>query len=131
MSYDTLKQKPTTCEYGSGHFKLTQQGLSFIGIDKEGHQLPPRWICSSLRVLAKTRDAKSGAWGRLLEWQDDDGVTHQWAMPIALLQGDAADMRKELANLGLAISPNRAARDLFTGILFASISCRSACALCR
>ncbi|KTD63244.1 hypothetical protein Lsan_1362 [Legionella santicrucis] len=77
-----------------------------------GNQLPPRWICSPLYGVAKTRDAKSGEGGRLLEWQDDDNVTHQWAMPLALLQGDASEVRRELARLGLAISHNRQARDL-------------------
>jgi putative DNA primase/helicase len=111
------KQKPITCEYANGYFRLTNKGLSFIGKDKESHTLNPLWICSPLHVLAKTRDAKSGAWGRLLEWQDDDAVTHQWAMPLALLQGDASDVRRELANLGLAISPNRTARDLLASYL--------------
>jgi uncharacterized protein (DUF927 family) len=27
-----------------------------------------------LYVVAKTRDAQSGEWGLLLEWQDDDGL---------------------------------------------------------
>lgn len=50
-------------------------------------------------MVAKTRDAKSGEWGRLLERLDDDGIIHQWAMPLALLQGDALEVRRELANL--------------------------------
>ncbi len=58
-------------------------------------------ICSSLSVVAKIRDVYSGEWGRLLEWVDDDGVKHQWAMPLALLQGDSSDVRRELAGLGL------------------------------
>ena len=76
------QNRPTVCEYGGGHFRQNEKGLWFIGTDKDGCQLPPRWICSSLHVVAKTRDAKSGEWGRLLEWIDDDGVTHQWAMQI-------------------------------------------------
>lgn len=111
------KQRPSVCEYAGGYFRLTDQGLTFVSKDKDGHQLPPRWICSPLYVVAKTRDARSGEWGRLLEWQDDDGITHQWAMPLALLQGDASDVRRELARLGLAISPNRTARDLLTSYL--------------
>lgn len=107
-------KSPTVCNYAGGQFKLTGKGVWFIGPDKDGNQLPPRWICSALSVVAKTRDAKSGEWGRLLEWQDDDGITHQWAMPLALLQGDASDVRRELARLGLTISPNRTARDLLT-----------------
>ncbi|CZH54810.1 inner membrane protein [Legionella pneumophila] len=111
------KQRPIFCDYAGGRFRLTAEGLTFIGIDKDGTPLPPRWICAPLYVVAKTRDAQSGEWGRLLEWQDDDGVTHQWAMPLALLQGDASDVRRELARLGLSISPNRAARDLLASYL--------------
>jgi putative DNA primase/helicase len=74
---NTPKQRPIVCDYAGGRFRLTADGLTFIGIDKDGTPLPPRWICASLYVVAKTRDAQSGEWGRLLEWQDDDGVTQQ------------------------------------------------------
>ena len=114
---NTLKQRPIVCDYAGGRFRLTNEGLTFIGIDKDGTPLPPRWICAPLYVVAKTRDAHSGEWGRLLEWQDDDGITHQWAIPLAFLQGDASDVRRELARLGLSISPNRTARDLLASYL--------------
>lgn len=117
----TLKNKnshsPITCEYAGGCFKLNEQGVSFLGKDKDGNPMAPKWICSPLYVVAKTRDAKSGEWGRLLEWQDDDGITHQWAMPLALLQGDASEVRRELASLGLTISPHRVSRDLLATYL--------------
>ncbi|CEG59369.1 DUF927 domain-containing protein [Legionella fallonii] len=109
--------RPFTHEYAGGHFKLTTKGIFFIGNDKEGNPLPPRWISSPLHVVAKTRDGKSGEWGRLLEWQDDDKVTHQWAMPLALLQGDSIDVRRELVRLGLSISPSKSARDLLASYL--------------
>ncbi len=35
-------------------------------------------------------------------------------MPLSLLQGDASDVRRELARLGLSIAPSRVARDLLT-----------------
>ncbi len=114
---NTLKQRPIVCDYTGGRFRLTNEGLTYIGIDRDGTPLPPRWICAPLHIVAKTRDAQSGEWGRLLEWQDDDGITHQWAMPLALLQGDASDVRRELARLGLSISPHRTARDLLASYL--------------
>ncbi|HAT1922090.1 TPA: DUF927 domain-containing protein [Legionella pneumophila] len=117
----TLKNKnghsPRICEYAGGCFKLNEQGVSFHGKDKDGNQMAPKWICSPLYVVAKTRDAKSGEWGRLLEWQDDDGIIHQWAMPLALLQGDASEVRRELVSLGLTISPHRISRDLLATYL--------------
>lgn len=105
------------CDHGGGRFEVSPQGVFFIGTDKEGNEQPPRWICSPLYVVAMTRDAKSGEWGRLLEWRDDDGVRHQWAMPQELLQGDGSDMRRELARQGLSIAPDKAARDLLASYL--------------
>ncbi|STX50977.1 inner membrane protein [Legionella busanensis] len=114
---DKAGSSSVICEYAGGHFKLTEKGISFLGKDKDGNPMAPRWICSPLYVIAKTRDAKSGEWGRLLEWQDDDGIIHQWAMPLSLLQGDSSEVRRELANLGLSISPNKIARDLLATYL--------------
>lgn len=69
-------------------------------------------ICDPLHVIAQTRDETSNAWGRLLEWKDADGMTHGWAMPMSLLEGDGADMRRELAHQGLRIAPGRKPREL-------------------
>ena len=104
-------------DYGGGRFEVSPRGVFFIGTDKDGNELSPRWICSPLSVVAMTRDAKSGEWGRLLEWRDDDKVRHQWAMPLELLQGDGSDVRRELARLGLSIAPSKAARDLLASFL--------------
>lgn len=106
-----------TQRYGSGHFELSTRGVFFLGTDNDGNEKPPMFLCSALRVIAKTRDAKSGAWGRLLEWRDDDGVTHRWAMPLELLQGDGADVRRELASMGLTIGPAKAARDMLASYI--------------
>jgi putative DNA primase/helicase len=105
------------CTYGGGRFEVTMQGVFFIGTNKDGNEEPARWICARLQVVAMTRDAKSGEWGRLLEWRDADGVRHQWAMPLELLQGDGADVRRELARQGLSIAPGRAARELLASFL--------------
>jgi uncharacterized protein (DUF927 family)/phage/plasmid primase-like uncharacterized protein len=107
-----LHPESVTCTYAGGRYDVSNHGVYFIGTDKDGNEQPERWICSTLRVVAKTRDAKSGEWGRLLEWRDDDGVRHQWAMPLELLQSDGTDMRRELARMGLSIAPGKAQRDL-------------------
>jgi putative DNA primase/helicase len=88
----------------------------FVAADKEGNS-QPQWICSPLAVVAKTRDAKSREWGRLLRWNDADSKAHEWAMPLELLQGDGAEVRCELARRGLEISPARAARERLTAFL--------------
>jgi uncharacterized protein (DUF927 family) len=103
--------------YGGGRFDVGQRGVFFIGKDTEGNEQAPKWVCSRLQVIAKTRDSKSGEWGRLLEWLDDDSVKHQWAMPLELLQGDGSIVRSELARLGLSISPSKRERDLLATYL--------------
>ena len=101
------------CKFGGGRFRLERRGVFYIAKDgNTGLEKMPQWICGGLAVVAATRDAKSNAWGRLLEWRDADGVRHQWAMPLDLLQGDGVDVRRELAQAGLSIAPGRAARDL-------------------
>ena len=112
----TKHRFPTVCEYAGGRFRLTEEGVSFLGNDKEGNPLAPRWVCSPLYVVAKTRDAKMGNGvgclnGRMMMAQ------RIWAMPLALLQGDASEVRRELARLGLTISPNKIARDLLATYL--------------
>lgn len=101
------------CKFAGGRFRLERRGVFYIAKDgTTGLEKMPQWICGPLAVVAATRDAKSNAWGRLLEWRDADGVRHQWAMPLELLQGDGVDVRRELAQAGLSIAPGRAARDL-------------------
>lgn len=116
------KQKPASpqvisCPYGSGRFEVSDKGVYFHGKDKEGQEQAPQWVCAPLHVVAKTRDEKSGEWGRMLEWLDDDGKKHQWAMPLELLEGDGLDVRRELVRLGLHISPSQAARNLLAAYI--------------
>jgi putative DNA primase/helicase len=106
-----------SCRYGGGRFELSETGVYFLGKDKDGNEQLPQWVCSSLHIIAKTRDEKSGEWGRLLKWQDDDGHIHQWAMPLELLECDGAEVRRELARLGLHISHNQLARGLLAAYI--------------
>lgn len=107
----------TTCNYGAGHFLTNAKGVFYINKDGEGNDRPAKWICSPLQVVAKTRDERNGEWGRLLEWCDDDGERHQWAMPLELLEGDGTDVRRELARLGLQISSNQSERSLLAAYI--------------
>lgn len=117
---------------GSGerenHFHLNDSGLYYYGKNDEGNDTPPLWICSKLEVTAVTRDAKNEAWGRLLEFDDLDGVHHAWAMPMDLLRGDGAEYRGALLSMGLQISTMTKARNLLTQyIQTASIEARARC----
>ena len=107
------KPKEQTVSYGDGRFEVSEKGVFFVSLNKQGEETK-QWICSQLAVIAQTRDAKSGEWGRLLEWLDNDQTLHQWAMPMSLLQGDGSDVRRELARLGLSIAPGKKSRDLLS-----------------
>jgi len=97
----------TSFSYGGGRYLVTPNGIYFQPED-EGHR---HWICSPVKVLAKTRDANSREWGRLIECVDADGTRHQWAMPMEMLQGDGKEVRCELARLGVNISPAKPVRE--------------------
>ena len=105
---------PLRCHYNGGHFEVSDECVAYVGTGGGRKRLPPLWMCSRLEVAAMTRDAKGGDWGRLLRWRDMDGAIHQWAIPMELLQSDGAVIRRELARLGLSISPGRKARDLLS-----------------
>ncbi|GHU03560.1 hypothetical protein FACS1894158_02230 [Betaproteobacteria bacterium] len=97
----------------TARFNVTEKGVYFIGGDDD----EPKWICARIDILAKTRDNTSKAWGRLLEWRDSDGVSHTWAMPAELLQGDGADVWRELVHGGLSIAPGAKSHNLLSDYL--------------
>ncbi len=66
----------------------------------------PKFICSPLYVLAKTRDAAGSEWGRLLSWTDAEGKSHTWAMPAALLARGGDELREVLLAEGVEITPD-------------------------
>ena len=100
-------------QYGGGRFEVLPNGLYFVEKDKDGgdHET---FVSSAIIVKAMTRNDSGRAWGRLLEWRDNDKRPHQWAMPMELLQGDGSEVRRELADRGVQIHPNKRTRDLFT-----------------
>ena len=95
-------------------FAVDDRGVWYHGQDKEGKPLAPAWICSPLHITAMTRDADGQAWGRLLEFHDQDKRPHRWAMPLELLAGDGAEYRRALLSQGLQIAPSTQARQRLT-----------------
>ena len=86
-----------------------------VGVDRstgEAVEGEPQFICSPLRVQAKTRDAKGGEWGRLLSWPDPEGRPHTWAMPTSMTGRGGDELREFLLSEGLEITtdPNRRRR---------------------
>lgn len=89
------------------HYQLTNDGVFYIGLNEDGELAEPQFVCSPLRVEAKTRNGQSEEWGRLLTWTDADGHRHQWAAPAELLVGDPREFVRQLAAGGVEISASR------------------------
>lgn len=101
--------------YGDGVFHLLESGLYYIEQTKDDEY--KRYISSPIRVLAQTRDTTNNAWGRLLEWQDADGIKHTQALSMELFQSDGVELRKALAYQGVIIAPDGRARNLLQSYL--------------
>lgn len=99
----TEKGEQSIMQGETGTFTVKSDGVYFAGFGKDGKQQSERRICSRLRILGETRSDKAHDWGRLLEWQDNDGNLHRWAMPMELLAGDGNDVTRELLRRGLSI----------------------------
>jgi putative DNA primase/helicase len=93
-------------------FELRSDGLWWRDPSAKARTKTELWVCSALRILAYTRDPDGVNWGRLLEFEDPDGIIHRWAMPSALLKGSGEELRGELLHQGLEISPETRARRL-------------------
>lgn len=95
-------------------FRVDEHQVLYV--DPDSDKSPVR-ICGRLEVLAKSRDLDSEAWGRLLEWNDDDQVTHRWLCPAELLAGDGSEIRSRLAAGGLHLSPGPRSKALLMSYL--------------
>ena len=94
-------------KFAGGRFKITDKAVLLVTpSDDPDKQDKLEFVCSKLDVVAMIRDKHSGQWGKLLQWQDHERQCHEWAMPMAALQGDGAEVRRELAAGGLEVSQN-------------------------
>lgn len=95
-------------------FRLTKDYLWFdrpTSDSADNGQVRQVKICSPLRVSAITCDADGGKFGRMLSWEDSNGMLHEWAMPMTVLAGSGQELREVLLDNGLHfISVNGSAR---------------------
>ncbi|ENE2793538.1 DUF927 domain-containing protein, partial [Yersinia enterocolitica] len=57
---------------------------------------------SPVRVTAITCDSDGGNYGRLLEWEDTNGISRKWAMPMEMLSSSGEELRRILLSNGLS-----------------------------
>ena len=88
-----------------GRFRITDKGVFLVTPADDEKPEKCEFVCAKLDVIAMIRDPQSAQWGKLLQWEDPDNRSHEWAMPMAALQGDGVEVRRELAAGGLQISP--------------------------
>lgn len=103
--------------YGGGRFENSDNGVYFTGTDDDGNDKKPLFICSRLDVIGLTSGTHGDNWGRMVCFTDPKGLTKQIAIPATLWQGDGLELRKMLADMGLSISSNGAARKLMMDYL--------------
>jgi len=125
------RDKPTAIyPYCEGEFRVYDDGVWYHPPknDNGGETQRPTRIASRIDVVAMTRNNRGEDWGRLLEWRDDDGRKHQWAMPVELLAGDGAEIRAELLRRGVQLGSGRGVREKLLAFLTAARpSARATC----
>jgi uncharacterized protein (DUF927 family) len=110
------------------HFKTTAGGLYWISPDLSK---PDIHICGPFQAVASTRDEQGQNWGVLLRWKDRDERAHEWAMPLSLLATDGREVRANLLDRGLYVSPQDAARKMLMAYLSAVAPAASALCVSR
>ena len=95
-------------------FTVTDAGVFYRGVDKDGRPTAPEWVCSRLDVEALTRDQDGQGWGYLLTFTDPVGKLKQWSMPARMLSGDGGEYRGALLGMGLRIATSPRAKNLLT-----------------
>lgn len=95
-------------------FSVSDAGVFFSGVDRDGKATAPEWVCSRLDVEALTRDQDGQGWGYLLTFADPVHKPKQWAMPARMLAGDGGEFRAALLGMGLRIAASPRARNLLT-----------------
>ncbi len=105
---------PPEAEPDWDRFHVSDKGVFYKGVDKDGKPTAPEWVCTRLDVEALTRDQEGQGWGYLLAFTDPVGKPKQWAMPARMLAGDGGEYRAVLLGMGLRLSSSSRARNLLT-----------------
>lgn len=95
--------------------KKLQAGVYFHGLKDNGDAssgLTDIWICGPLHVQALTANHEDSDHGRLLRYRNVNGNWKMWAMPMAMLAGDGAEVLSVLLAEGLALNRKNKARIL-------------------
>ncbi|MDR0816087.1 MAG: DUF927 domain-containing protein [Desulfovibrio sp.] len=109
------KLEPPKAEMPHGYYFKQQGNKPGLWHREQGDDGKDKetWLSGPFEVLGKTRDTENNKWGLWLQWKDDEGVPHKWAMPKEQLVGrDPSLWRSRLADGGLSIGWGTRARGL-------------------
>lgn len=95
---ESLTINPLKMDQGDNPFVLDENGLWHISNDGK------TWISSPIQITARVRDENGLNHGKLIEFDDADGVHHSWTMPMEILAGDCSEFRSTLMSAGFEIS---------------------------
>lgn len=87
-------------------FITRADGVYYLESRRSGLQVPI-WVCSPLRILARTRNFDGQEWGYYLEIIDDERQAHTWAMSARLLANGGYSFCSELMALGLRVGGSK------------------------
>jgi Domain of unknown function (DUF927) len=104
---DRLNSETTIRHDGNGHdaFVCNDEGVWYFGRDRDGNPKPSEWICSTLKVLAKSKPCDGVDWSYVLQFSDPEKRVREWIMPARMLAGDGSELRAALLAQGLGIAP--------------------------
>jgi uncharacterized protein (DUF927 family) len=98
-------------------FQVSDLGVVFLKEVSDGTIEAIR-LAARVDVIAQTRNEAGENWGRLLRWQDREGRTHHWSMPMEALASDQGAVRARLLSEGLPfITTNARYRERFSEYL--------------
>ena len=103
-------------------FRMEDNGL-WYDQPAQGGGTVPTWLASPFQILGEARDAEGGSWSVVLKFRDRDGREKTIPVSRARLAGGGAEVRAELADAGLIVSPARGKADKFA-IALAQVDCR-------
>lgn len=82
-----------------------EAGLYYHRINNQG-MLIDEYISLPLDIIAITSSQYNDNFGRLLKFQDSNGLWHEWAMPMTLLKGNGDELLSELLYQGFTFEPS-------------------------
>ena len=101
-------------------YRLRKDGVEWR--DEKGKT--PKWrrLCDPIEVVADTRDSGSENWGRLLVFEDRDGVRHEWPAPAAdLSRTQSGEVIAHLARLGFVPPTSQRDKNKLIEYLFTAL----------